>query len=137
MAYQTKETDFPEFLLDIGDITCDINGSIQSTVKATNSENPLYVYNPISGEETDGVAGEGILVLAVDKLPSELPKEATKYFGDSLLPLIPQMAQADFTKDFNDLNLHLSIKKAIIAHRGSLTTEYKYLSDFIKHKPQG
>jgi alpha-aminoadipic semialdehyde synthase len=124
-------------LMVIGDITCDIEGSIECTVKATNSENPVYVYHPTTESVQDGYEGEGIVILAVDKLPSELPKEATQFFGSALLPHIPELARTDFSQKFGDLNLSASFKQAIIAHQGSLTSAYEYLSDYIKPKSKG
>jgi alpha-aminoadipic semialdehyde synthase len=38
----------------VGDITCDINGSIECTVKATDSEDPVYVYDPAADEPLMG-----------------------------------------------------------------------------------
>jgi len=121
----------------IGDITCDIEGSIECTVKATNSENPIYVYNPNSGDIKDGNDGEGIVVLAVDKLPSELPKEATLSFGNSLLPYIPELARANFIKNFEDLNVPAPFKQAILAHQGKLTPDYRYLIELMKAESKG
>jgi alpha-aminoadipic semialdehyde synthase len=116
----------------IGDISCDINGSMECTIKATNSEHPLYVYNPLNETATDGYAGEGIVVLAVDKLPTELPREASDYFGKELLPFVPQLARTNFQVPFEQLQLPAEFKKAVIAHQGQLTPDYKYLAKLIK-----
>jgi alpha-aminoadipic semialdehyde synthase len=106
-------------------------------VKATNSDNPIYVYNPISGDIRDGYEGEGIVVLAVDKLPSELPKEATSAFGNSLLPYIPELARMDYTKNFEDLNLPMPFNGAVLAHQGKLTPDYRYLIELMKAESKG
>jgi alpha-aminoadipic semialdehyde synthase len=55
----------------IGDITCDIDGSIECTTKPAKIEDPIYVYNPFTDQTTSGYEGEGILYMAVDILPSE------------------------------------------------------------------
>lgn len=119
----------------IGDITCDVNGSIECNCKATNSENPVYVYNPISQSLTDGIEGKGVVILAVDKLPAELPREASQAFGDALLPFVPKLAQTDFRKRFEELEVPEEIRGAIIVHHGKLTPNYRYLSKFIKQIP--
>lgn len=111
----------------IGDISCDIDGAIECTVKATEPGEPNFVYNPLTGEVRDGVEGEGVVVMAVDILPSELPRDASEYFSHVLLPYVPALATADYTVPFDDLALPAEIKRAVIAHRGELTPSYQYL----------
>jgi saccharopine dehydrogenase (NAD+, L-lysine forming) len=81
----------------IGDISCDIDGAIECTVKATEPGEPNFVYNPLTGDVRDGVEGEGVVVMAVDILPSELPRDASEYFSQVLLPYVPALASADYT----------------------------------------
>lgn len=114
-------------LRTIGDISCDIDGAIECTVKATEPGAPTFVYGPLTGEVVDGVAGEGVVVMAVDILPSELPRDASEYFSQVLLPYVPALAAADYTASFDDLALPPEIKRAVIAHRGELAPSYRYL----------
>ncbi len=116
----------------IGDISCDVNGSIECTVKTTNSENPIYVYHPLTESISDGYRGEGIVILAVDKLPTELPREASEYFGQQLLPFLPQLAKTNFQLPLTELKLPIEFQKALIVHQGQLTPDYKYLIKYIK-----
>jgi alpha-aminoadipic semialdehyde synthase len=111
----------------IGDISCDIDGAIECTVKATEPGEPNFVYNPYNGQVSDGVTGEGVVVMAVDILPSELPRDASEYFSRVLLPYVPALAAADYSAPFDDLALPSEIKRAVIAHRGQLTPGYQYL----------
>lgn len=113
----------------IGDITCDIGGSVELTVKETNLENPLFVYDPESGEVTDGWKGRGPVVMAVDKLPTELPREASESFGNALEPFVPRLARADFSLPADRLDLPPEFHRALIAHGGVLTPEFSYLHD--------
>ena len=84
----------------IADITCDVGGSIEATVKTTPSgHGAAYVYEPLSGEVKDGVAGAGPVVIAIDTLPSELPKEATTSFGDALIRFVPALAHAEYQSE--------------------------------------
>ncbi len=115
----------------IGDISCDIDGAVECTVKATEPGDPNFVYNPMTGEIGDGVAGEGVVVMAVDILPSELPRDASDYFSQVLLPYVPALASADYTVPFADLALPAEIKRAVIAHRGELTPTYHYLQQHL------
>ncbi|MBC8321210.1 MAG: hypothetical protein H8E34_10845 [Bacteroidetes bacterium] len=115
----------------IGDITCDPDGSIECTHKGTEIEDPVFVYNPYTRKPTCGFKGEGILIMAVDILPSELPRESSQTFSDALVGFIPDIASADFNVPFEDLKLPYSIKRALILHNGELTPEYQYLNKYI------
>jgi len=115
----------------IGDITCDIEGSVELTTKATSSDNPAFVYEPLTGLVKDGIEGNGPVILAVDKLPAELPRQASKTFGDALLPFVKFLAETNYSLDFEKLNLPEEFKNAIIAHKGKLTPNFKYLEKFL------
>jgi len=115
----------------IGDISIDINGAIEFTEKSTTPDCPSFVYNPITGSVIDGVEGEGIVVMGVDNLPCELPKESSKSFSNTLIKFIPEIVKADFGGDFSSCNLPKSIKKAVILYHGDLTADYKYLEKYL------
>ncbi len=115
----------------IGDISCDIEGSIECTVRATEPDEPVYVYNPSTGDTVDGVAGDGVVVMAVDILPSELPRDASAEFSRALVPYVPAIARADYARPFDRLDLPPEIKRALIVHRGALTPDYRYLAEFV------
>ncbi len=111
----------------IGDISCDINGAIQSTIKATSPEDPLYVYDPWEDSAIPGWKGTGPVMMTVDNLPCEIPKESSDYFGDKLKEFLPALANADLTVSFEDLKVPKPIRKAIIIYKGELTEGYRYL----------
>jgi alpha-aminoadipic semialdehyde synthase len=115
----------------IGDISCDIDGAVECTVKATEPGEPNFVFDPLTGDVRDGIEGEGVVVMAVDILPSELPRDASEYFSQVLLPYVPALAAADYTASFDDLALPPEIKRAVIAHRGELTPSYRYLQQHL------
>lgn len=119
------------FLRVIADIACDIEGSIEFTVKSTTSENPTYVYEPLTDRIIDGFAGNGPVVLAVDKLAADLPLEASKSFGKALLPFIRALAGADFSRPLDDLEIPSPFKNAVIAHQGALTKNFRYLNEYV------
>lgn len=81
-----------------------------------------------------GFEGDGILVMAVDILPSELPRESSEAFGNALLEFVPAIVQADYTADFENLDLPPEIKRAMILHKGKLTPDYKYIQDYLDGK---
>ncbi len=111
----------------IGDLTCDINGSIELTIRATTPDYPIYTYDPIKDEFFDGLNPNGIVILAVDNLPGEISKEASEFFSNQLLPFVPQIVSADYAIPLERLNLPPEIKKAVIVYNGELTPKYQYL----------
>ena len=116
----------------IGDITCDVHGSVECTEKATEIEDPVFVYNPADDKYKMGFAGEGVAVMAVDILPSELPREASEHFSSALKPFMKSLAEADFNKPFDKLQLPVPLKRATIVHRGELTPGYEYIREFLQ-----
>ncbi|UCE75087.1 MAG: hypothetical protein JSV56_05120 [Methanomassiliicoccales archaeon] len=125
-----KESKQPR-LRAIGDISCDINGAIEFTKKSTSIDEPTFVYDPKEDKIADGIEGMGILVMAVDNLPCELPRESSTQFGDSLFDFVSAIAKADFSLPFGELELPPPIKKAVILHNGKLTPDYEYLNKFL------
>jgi alpha-aminoadipic semialdehyde synthase len=115
----------------IGDISCDVNGSVECTEKGTEIEDPVFVYHPETGTHTMGYKGEGVLVMAVDILPSELPRDSSAGFADVLINYVKAIADCDFNEEFESLDLPRSIKSALILHKGELTPQYKYLEEYL------
>ncbi len=115
----------------IGDVTCDPDGSVECTHKGTEIEDPVFVYNPFTKEPDSGFKGEGILVMAVDILPSELPRESSIAFSDALFNYVKAIAEADYSVSFETLKLPNPIKKAMILHKGELTPDFKYIEQYL------
>jgi saccharopine dehydrogenase (NAD+, L-lysine-forming) len=115
----------PDFRIRIiADITCDINGSIPSTKKATTIVDPLYDYDPQTDSVQPAVSNDNfITVMAIDNLPCELPRSASEEFGrdliDRVLPLL-------FGEDKEKI-----IERATIAKGGKLTSHFQYLEDYV------
>jgi len=115
----------------IGDVTCDPDGSIECTHEGTEIEDPVFVYNPFTREPKMGFKGDGILIMAVDILPSELPRESSQTFSDALIGFIPEISKTDFAHAFDNLKLPAPFKKAMILHNGELTPDFKYLEQYL------
>jgi len=116
----------------IGDLSCDVGGAIEATVRATTPGDPVFVYDPATGAASPGVEGQGVLVMAVDNLPCELPVEASHHFGDSLLRFVGALARCDWTRPLDELGLPAELAGAIIVHRGELTPAYRYLESSLR-----
>ena len=116
----------------IGDISVDIKGAIEFTEKTTSPDKPVFVYNPSTDTIKDGYGGDGVVVMAVDNLPCELPRESSQSFSETLLHFVPDVMKADFTaKDFDKLALPFEIKNAVILYKGRLTPNYNYINKYL------
>jgi len=118
-------------LIVLGDISCDIGGSIECTVKATDPGNPAYVYEPGKDDIVEGFRGNGPVVMAVDTLPCELPRDSSAKFGTMLMPFMPAIAGVDLSVDFEGLQLPAPIKKSAVLHHGKLTPDYEYIERYL------
>ena len=116
----------------IGDISIDIEGSVELSLKATYSDTPNYLYDPKTGEAVDGVEGEGIVIMAVDNLPCELPAAASEHFSTVLRDMVGDLGRADWTADFEALDLPSHLKKAVIVHKGELTPAFAHLAEYLQ-----
>jgi len=117
----------------IGDLACDVGGSIECMSSCTEPSNPVYVYDPATHLTTAGVAGNGPVILAVDILPAELPRDASQAFSDALAPYVRSVALADYDQELTNLKLPAEVLRAIVVHRGQLSPDYRYLERFLDH----
>jgi alpha-aminoadipic semialdehyde synthase len=114
----------------IADISCDIGGSVEATVRSTSPDSPTFLYETASGRALDAWTGSGPLVLAVDNLPCELPREASEDFGNSLLPYVLKLMRAMGRDARLELDrLPGQLRRATIVHGGRLTEPFTYLTD--------
>ena len=111
----------------IADISCDIRGGVEATVKATTPGAPVFVYDIERREAVDGFIGRGPVIMAVDNLPCQLPAEASEHFGDTLVRWVPLLARCAWERPIDKLELPEPIRRAVIVHRGELTPPYAYL----------
>ena len=105
----------------IGDVTCDINGSVPTTIRSTSIAKPYYSINTISMKEIE-LGNKGIAVMAVDNLPSELPRESSEEFGNSVISeILPYLIDEDDGR----------IDRATTASNGKFFSKFSYLNNFI------
>lgn len=127
-----EQEDFTKYHLPIkviGDITCDICGSVKSTVRPATHAEPYYDFNPVTcHEEAPFSSPENITVMAVDTCPNALAIDASKYFGDMLTEYVfkPLLRGEGATSKV--------IARATIVERGHLTERFAYLEDFAKQQ---
>ncbi|MFW9769329.1 MAG: hypothetical protein ACFFF9_01705 [Candidatus Thorarchaeota archaeon] len=116
----------------VGDISCDVEGAIEFTLKCTKPDNPAFTYIVDEDRAELGIKGNGPVVMSVDNLPAELPRESSTSFSETLLDFIPALARTDFTVQFSELDLPRELKDAIIVYKGKLTENYQYLTQYIQ-----
>ena len=109
----------------IGDVTCDIKGSIKSTVRPSTHEEPYYDYNPVTEESEPAFSSEkNITVMAVDTCPNALAIDTSAYFGRMLtLHVIEPILQGEHSDVIN---------RSMILKDGGLTPRFSYLEAFSK-----
>ncbi len=108
----------------IADITCDINGSVPSTKRATSIDDPLYDYNPVTRELHPPLSHpDHVTVMAIDNLPCELPRSASEEFGHDLIDRILRPLLLEDPEGV--------ITRATIAENGDLTSHFEYLRDYV------
>jgi len=88
---------------------------------------PCFVYDPEVDSIEVGHEGKGPVIMAVDNLPCELPKESSDHFSGVLKDRIVQLAEADWKANFEELDLPDELKRAVIVYKGALTPDYEYL----------
>jgi alpha-aminoadipic semialdehyde synthase len=116
----------------IGDISCDIDGSIEITREATKPDHAFFTYFAAEDRFAPGVQPLGTTVMAVDNLPCEFPRESSLEFSKVLRDFVPAIAAADFNQPTAQLGLPFPIQKALLLHRGRFAPEYAYMKDFVK-----
>ncbi|AXT54146.1 alanine dehydrogenase [Aquimarina sp. BL5] len=110
----------------VADVSCDIDGPVATTIRPSTIADPIYGYHPGREEEVDFKDPEAVVVMAVDNLPCELPKDASEGFGDMFLEhVIP----AFFNNDVDGV-----LERARMTQDGKLTTRYAYLQDYVDGK---
>ena len=110
----------------VADISCDVDGPVASTLRASTIADPIYGYNALTESEVDYKHKDAIVVMAVDNLPCELPKDASEGFGEMFLEnVIP----AFFNNDKDGV-----LERAKMTENGKLTERFSYLQDYIEGK---
>ena len=106
----------------VADISCDVNGPIASTIRASTISDPFYGYLPTTNQEVAMSHPGAIVVMAVDNLPCELPKDASDGFGEMFLEhVIPAF--------YNNDDDHV-LSRSKMTENGKLTTKFEYLTAF-------
>ena len=111
----------------IGDVTCDIKGSIKSTVRSSTHDEPYFDYNPTTEAEEKAFSSDhNISVMAVDTCPNALAMDTSEYFGSMLMKHVFEPLLKGEHSDVID--------RSMILKEGNLTPRFEYLKDFAQGK---
>ena len=110
----------------VADISCDVDGPVASTLRASTIANPFYGYDAQTESEVAFNAKDAITVMAVDNLPCELPKDASEGFSESFAKyVIPSL----FNNDEEGI-----LRRAKVTGKGKLKRRFKYLQNYVDGK---
>ena len=121
--FSSKDMQKPRFRIRvISDVTCDLEGSVPSTIRTSTIAEPFYDLDPVAFSESAAFSSEkNITVCAIDNLPCELPFDASEAFGRMLIEnVIPELVSGKWK----------SLEKATIARDGRLMPDFQYLEDY-------
>lgn len=120
--FEKEEAKSENFIIQtIADITDDANGSVPINVGDQTIEDPVYGIDKTTLEKTAPYLKNSIDIMAVGNLPNELPRDASRYFGEQLIKHVLE----DLVGDGSAI-----IDRATIAKNGSLTEPYNYLQAY-------
>jgi alanine dehydrogenase len=107
----------------VADISCDVDGPIACTIKASTIADPFFGYHPFEDKEVDVFHPAAIVVMSVDNLPCELPKDASEGFGEMFME---HVVPAFFNGDKDGI-----LQRAKMTENGKLTKRFEYLQDYL------
>ena len=110
----------------VADVSCDVAGPVACTLKASTIADPFFGYLPSENKEVPYTHPGSIMVMSVDNLPCELPKDASEGFGEMFMKhVIP----AFFNGDKDGI-----LQRAKMTEKGKLTERFAYLQDYVDEK---
>ncbi len=124
--FTREDAKSPDFKINlVADISCDVDGPVASTIRASTIAAPFYGYDPKTEAETNFDAPGAITVMAVDNLPCELPKDASEGFGEMFLEnVIPAF--------FNEDKDGILNRAKITTEKGKLAAKFAYLQEYVE-----
>ena len=111
----------------VGDVTCDIMGSIRSTLRSSTHDAPYYDYDRKARGEAAPFSGDDhITVMAVDTCPNALAMDTSAYFGQMLTEhvIVPLLEGRE-----SDV-----IERSTILRQGEITEPFGYLNEWVNNE---
>jgi alanine dehydrogenase len=108
----------------VADVSCDIDGPIACTLKPSTISNPFFGYNTATETIDDYKIADNVMVMSVDNLPCELPKDASEDFGSELLKhILPALFVEDPDKIIE--------RGSETNSKGELTEYFSFLTSYV------
>eukprot|EP00095_Tigriopus_kingsejongensis_P002741 maker-scaffold138_size318692-snap-gene-0.8 protein:Tk02741 transcript:maker-scaffold138_size318692-snap-gene-0.8-mRNA-1 annotation:"hypothetical protein DAPPUDRAFT_334150" len=130
MALSKGAPALPHRLLAICDISADPDGSIEFMNECTTIDEPFCLYDADRNKDKKTFRGPGVLICSIDNMPTQLPQEATDFFGDLLFPHVRDILKSDATREF-DANesdrLGGIVSNSVITSNGKLAKNFEYI----------
>ena len=124
--FEKEDIQQDDFIIQtISDITDDTNGSVPINLGDQTIENPVYGVDRKGFGKTAPFLKSSVDVLAVGNLPNELPRDASRYFGEQLIKFVLE----DLLGNGSDI-----LDRATIAENGKLTEHFQYLKEYAEEK---
>jgi saccharopine dehydrogenase (NAD+, L-lysine forming) len=122
--FEKEDVHDPSFRIKtISDITDDTNGSVPINLGDQTIEDPIYGVDRLSLQKTKPYLSESIDIMAVGNLPNELPRDASRYFGEQLIKFVlPDLLGMNSGSEV--------IRRATIVHQGKITSHYSYMQEY-------
>jgi saccharopine dehydrogenase (NAD+, L-lysine-forming) len=116
----------PAFRLQtIADITDDREGSIPCNLGDSAMDNPVYGVDRQTRAATAPYLSGSVDIMAVGNLPNELPRDASRYFGEQLIKHVLE----DLLRGGSRV-----ITRATMVNEGLLTDPFRYLGEYAAGK---
>jgi alanine dehydrogenase len=129
MFFNAEDLKHPDFNIRvIADITCDImpDSSVPCTIRPSKIADPVYGFSRFTGTETPPFQPDSVDIMAIDNLPSELPRDASAFFGRQLLDkILPELLIGRESP---------AIRRGMITESGHLTEAFEYLQPYVMGK---
>jgi hypothetical protein len=120
--FEWEEVSKEDFCIKtIADITDDMGGSVPCNLGDATIETPLYGVDRLTQQKTLPYLQNSIDIMSVGNLPNELPRDASRYFGEQLIKYVLE----DLLKGGSPM-----ISKATLIEKGRLTDHYSYMKDY-------
>jgi len=121
----------PSRLVAICDISADPGGSIQFMNECTSIDEPFCLYDAEQNKDKKSFKGPGVLICSIDNMPTQLPREATDFFGDLLYPHVENILKSNATKPFDERQqekLGSIVAGSVITTNGKLAPNFEYIA---------
>ena len=123
--FEKEDVKSENFIIQtIADVTDDADGSVPINAGDQTIEEPIYGIDKNTLQKTAPYLPNSIDIMAVGNLPNELPRDASRYFGEQLIKYVLD----DLVKGSSSI-----IERATMTKDGQLTEPYLYLKEYAEN----